>query len=251
MPDRRRRSRRHRGCAGRRPRRRARHPGGRAAGDWAARCCPTPGDHRRQARHRVGRRSAAELSAMPDVTLLPRTVCLRLLRPQHAQPDGAGDGPSQSDLARGAAQPRQRLWRVRAKDVILATGAIERPMVYLDNDRPGCMLASAAQTYVNRYGSCARQARRRSHQQRHSLPGRARSGRCRRLGRRHRRRAREPGAGELVAPAQVARHRDPRQPRRHPRQGQAGGQRRRSAAPDLPTARASPATAGASPAIWC
>ena len=37
--------------------------------------------------------------------------------------------------------------------MILATGAIERPMVYLDNDRPGCMLASAAQTYVNRYGT--------------------------------------------------------------------------------------------------
>jgi sarcosine oxidase subunit alpha len=49
-------------------------------------------------------------------------------------------------------KPRQRLWRVRAKKIILATGAIERPLVYLDNDRPGCMTASAVRTYVNRYG---------------------------------------------------------------------------------------------------
>ena len=47
--------------------------------------------------------------------------------------------------------PRQRLWKVRAKQVVLATGAIERPLVFADNDRPGIMLAGAAQTYVNRY----------------------------------------------------------------------------------------------------
>ena len=35
---------------------------------------------------------------------------------------------------------------------MLATGAIERPLVFADNDRPGIMLASAAQSYVNRYG---------------------------------------------------------------------------------------------------
>ena len=48
--------------------------------------------------------------------------------------------------------PRQRLWRIRAKQVVLATGAIERPLVFADNDRPGIMLAGAARTYVNRYG---------------------------------------------------------------------------------------------------
>lgn len=47
---------------------------------------------------------------------------------------------------------RQRVWRVRAKRVILATGAIERPLIYVDNDRPGCMLAGALRAYVNRYG---------------------------------------------------------------------------------------------------
>jgi len=48
--------------------------------------------------------------------------------------------------------PRERLWQVRAKQVILATGAIERHLVFPDNDRPGIMLASAARNYLNQYG---------------------------------------------------------------------------------------------------
>lgn len=48
--------------------------------------------------------------------------------------------------------PRQRLWRIRAGQVVLATGAIERPMVFHENDRPGIMLAGAVQTYIHRYG---------------------------------------------------------------------------------------------------
>lgn len=47
---------------------------------------------------------------------------------------------------------RERLWRVRANQVVIATGAIERPLVFPDNDRPGIMQASAAATYVHRYG---------------------------------------------------------------------------------------------------
>jgi len=46
---------------------------------------------------------------------------------------------------------RQRIHRVRAKQVILATGAHERPLVFSNNDIPGCMLASAVSTYINRY----------------------------------------------------------------------------------------------------
>lgn len=46
---------------------------------------------------------------------------------------------------------RERFWHVRAEQVVLATGAIERPLVFQDNDRPGVMLASAVRTYVNRY----------------------------------------------------------------------------------------------------
>ena len=47
---------------------------------------------------------------------------------------------------------RERLWQVRARSVVLATGAIERPLIFPGNDRPGIMLSSAAQTYLNRYG---------------------------------------------------------------------------------------------------
>ncbi len=49
-------------------------------------------------------------------------------------------------------QAREKLYRVRAGKVILAQGAIERPLVFNGNDRPGVMLASAAQTFLNRYG---------------------------------------------------------------------------------------------------
>jgi sarcosine oxidase subunit alpha len=48
--------------------------------------------------------------------------------------------------------PRERLWLVRARRVIIATGAIERPSVFPGNDRPGILLAGAARTYLNRYG---------------------------------------------------------------------------------------------------
>ena len=47
---------------------------------------------------------------------------------------------------------RERLWQVRAKQVVLATGAIERPLVFADNDRPGVMLAGAARILLNRFG---------------------------------------------------------------------------------------------------
>ncbi|KAJ36906.1 hypothetical protein BW45_15455, partial [Agrobacterium tumefaciens] len=48
--------------------------------------------------------------------------------------------------------PRERLWRVRARQVVLAQGALEKPLVFHGNDRPGVMLAGSAQTYLNRYG---------------------------------------------------------------------------------------------------
>ena len=56
-------------------------------------------------------------------------------------------------------QCQQREWRIRAKQVVLAQGAIERPLVFCNNDRPGVMLAAAVSEYVNRYavrpGKCA------------------------------------------------------------------------------------------------
>lgn len=55
---------------------------------------------------------------------------------------------------RGEGSPavsRQRVWRIRAREVVLATGSHERPLVFGSNDRPGIMLASSARTYLNRY----------------------------------------------------------------------------------------------------
>lgn len=49
---------------------------------------------------------------------------------------------------------RQRMWRVRASQVVLAQGAFERPLAFCNNDRPGVMLASAVSTYINRYAVC-------------------------------------------------------------------------------------------------
>ncbi len=52
----------------------------------------------------------------------------------------------------GSSAVRERLWQVRANKVVIATGAIERPLVFPGNDRPGVMLAEAARCYLNRYG---------------------------------------------------------------------------------------------------
>ncbi|MCP1170278.1 sarcosine oxidase subunit alpha [Limimaricola litoreus] len=48
--------------------------------------------------------------------------------------------------------PRERMWRVRATRVVLAQGALEKPLVFHGNDRPGVMLAGAAQSYLHRWG---------------------------------------------------------------------------------------------------
>ena len=48
--------------------------------------------------------------------------------------------------------PRECFWRIVAGQAIMATGALERPIAFTNNDRPGIMLAGAAQTYLNRYG---------------------------------------------------------------------------------------------------
>ncbi|WBU56054.1 sarcosine oxidase subunit alpha [Paracoccus sediminicola] len=48
--------------------------------------------------------------------------------------------------------PRERLWRVRARQVVLAQGALEKPLVFSGNDRPGVMLAGSAQSYLHRFG---------------------------------------------------------------------------------------------------
>ena len=89
-----------------------------------------------------------ELSSLPEVTLLPRstvfgyhdynflTINQRL-----------SDHLPIAERSGG----REKLWQVRAHQVVLATGAAERPLIFANNDRPGIMLASAVSTYANRY----------------------------------------------------------------------------------------------------
>jgi sarcosine oxidase subunit alpha len=89
------------------------------------------------------------LAANPRVTLLPRTTAFgyfphNLLGLNERLSDHLADPPHEL--------PRERQWQVRAREVVLATGAIERPLVFPCNDRPGIMLAGAARTFLNRYG---------------------------------------------------------------------------------------------------
>ena len=89
-----------------------------------------------------------ELGRNPEVRLLPRTNAFAYY--DHNYMAMAERVTEHLDEKPGKL-PRQRLWKVRAKQVVLATGAIERPLVFCDNDRPGIMLAGACQTYLNRY----------------------------------------------------------------------------------------------------
>ena len=57
-----------------------------------------------------------------------------------------------ADTTPGDDRPRHRLWRIRAKQIVTATGAIERPLSFPGNDVPGVMLASAVRDYVVNWG---------------------------------------------------------------------------------------------------
>lgn len=94
--------------------------------------------------------AVSELSAYKDVLLLPRSTVNgyhdhNFLTIHERCTDHMSDRAP-------ANKSRQRLHRVRAKWVVLACGAHERPLVFGNNDVPGCMLASAVSTYINRYG---------------------------------------------------------------------------------------------------
>ncbi len=90
----------------------------------------------------------AELASLPEVRVLRRTSVV-----------GVYDGGTYAAVERvndhvatpPAHEPRQRLWRIVAKRSILASGAIERPVVFADNDRPGIMLAGAVRAYLHRF----------------------------------------------------------------------------------------------------
>ncbi len=90
----------------------------------------------------------ARLRAAPGVRLLTRTTITGVY-------DGgtyAGVERVSDHLAQPGTLPRQRLWRIVAPRAVLATGAIERPLVFGGNDLPGVMLAGAVRSYVNRFG---------------------------------------------------------------------------------------------------
>ena len=91
----------------------------------------------------------AELAASPRVKLLARTQAFGLYAQNFI---GAEQRLTDHLAAPDPGSPRARLWQVRAKRIVLATGAFERPLVFPDNDRPGILLAEAARTLVARYG---------------------------------------------------------------------------------------------------
>ncbi|MFT3989746.1 sarcosine oxidase subunit alpha family protein [Aestuariivirga sp.] len=96
------------------------------------------------------RAKATELAAASNVHVLPRTTGVGHWHHNFAMLFERVAEHDPSALARGV--PRHRLWKVRAHQVILATGAIERPIAFANNDRPGVLLASAVRALVERYG---------------------------------------------------------------------------------------------------
>ncbi len=90
-----------------------------------------------------------ELGALPNATLMSRTTAIGYY---HQNMVGLCERLTDHLAAPPEAAPRERMWRVRAGQVVLAQGALERPLVFAGNDRPGVMLAGAAQTYLERYG---------------------------------------------------------------------------------------------------
>ena len=91
-----------------------------------------------------------ELATMDNVRVLTRTTAFAY---QAQNMVDLVERVSEHVAKPGKLDPRERLWQVRAKRVIVATGAIERHMVFANNDRPGIMLASAARTYLNHFGA--------------------------------------------------------------------------------------------------
>ncbi len=88
------------------------------------------------------------LAARDNVTLLPRTTAFgyfaqNLIGLCTRVTDHLANPPP--------ALPRELMWKIRARQVVLATGAIERPLVFAGNDRPGIMLAGAARAFINRW----------------------------------------------------------------------------------------------------
>jgi len=93
-------------------------------------------------------RSMTALKEATNVTILTRTTAFGYF---HDNFIGAVERLT-DHLPDAGDAPREKLWRIRAGEVILAQGAIERPLVFEGNDTPGVMLSSAAKVFANRYG---------------------------------------------------------------------------------------------------
>lgn len=90
----------------------------------------------------------AELDSRENVILLSRTTAFGYYNHNHvALAERITD-----HLPNPGTAPRERLWQVRAGEVVLAGGSHERPLVFADNDRPGILLAESARVFINRYG---------------------------------------------------------------------------------------------------
>jgi sarcosine oxidase subunit alpha len=98
---------------------------------------------------------AAELRDAADVTLLSDASALGVYDAGYVVVHERGRDPSASGATAALPEPRspaERLWHVRARRVVLATGAHERPVAFAGNDRPGVMLSGAVLTYLDRFG---------------------------------------------------------------------------------------------------
>jgi sarcosine oxidase subunit alpha len=115
------------------------------------------GSLRAETRARISGKSAGEwleeaiaaLGEAPNVRLMMRTQAFGYYAQNFV---ALSERITEPDLMTDPDLPRERLWQMRAREVVLATGAIERPLVFADNDRPGIMLADAARRYLIEYG---------------------------------------------------------------------------------------------------
>ncbi len=93
---------------------------------------------------------AARLATLPNVHILTRTTVVGHFHHNYLMAFERVGDHDPAILASGA--PKHRLWKIRADKVVVATGALERPIAFANNDRPNIMLASAVRAMVGRYG---------------------------------------------------------------------------------------------------
>ena len=98
-------------------------------------------------------RTLTALEAEPEVTVLHRTTAFGNYDANYVVAVQRRTGHLAE--APGPGVSRERIWHVRAQQIVLATGAHERPVVFANNDRPGIMLAGSVRTYLNRYAVAA------------------------------------------------------------------------------------------------